>query len=91
MAYRYDRFSFSVPFFSVKKAAMVYVVILFFSVRKKKRNVPVMRYRCHTPECLWGVLFKMATMSDCQEDEEVEVEDAVRRELDKGSETRVWL
>ena len=90
MAYRYDRFSFSVPFFFSEKSGHGLCCHTFFQCQKKK-NQTVMRYRCHTPECLWGVLFKMATMSDCQEDEEVEVEDAVRRELDKGSETGVWL
>ena len=45
-------------FLQVKKAAMVYVAILFFSGKKNKKNH---KYRYHRPECLWGVLLKMAT------------------------------
>ena len=55
-------FSFSFSFFfflQVKKAAMVYVAILFFSGEKKTKKPH--KYRYHRPECLWGVLFKMAT------------------------------
>ena len=59
--------------FSVKEAAKLFVAI-FFSMKKKKKkwkkklscplgqfNVDYIMYRCYRPECLWGILFKMAT------------------------------
>ena len=33
----------------------------FFSVGKKETKKKTHKYRYHRPECLWGVLFKMAT------------------------------
>ena len=59
-------YSFS---FSVKKTVKLYVAI-FFSVKKKKKklsfplgqfNVDYIMPCCYRPECLWGILFKMAT------------------------------
>ena len=59
-------YSFS---FSVKKAVKLYVAI-FFSVKKKEKklsfslgqfNVDYITHCCYRPECLRGILFKMAT------------------------------
>ena len=68
MAYRIVVIDYSFSF-SVKKAVKLYVAI-FFSVKKKKKklsfalgqfNVDYIMHRCYRPECLWGILFKMAT------------------------------
>ena len=59
-------YSFSFP---VKKAAKLYVDI-FFSVKKKRKklscplgqfNADYIMHRSYRPECLWGIIFKMAT------------------------------
>ena len=49
--------------FSVKKAAKLSCPLGQF-------NVDYIMYPCYRPECLWGILFKMATTynNDCQED-----------------------
>ena len=60
MAYRCLRFfffSFSCRFFFSVKKCLPY----FCSVGQKKEKRTGMFYGFHRPECLWGVLFKMAT------------------------------
>ena len=70
MAHRCHRFFFFFFFFFflVKKAQSGHGLCChtFFWVKKEKnkhkqKNEVVTPYRCHRPECLWGVLFKMAT------------------------------
>ena len=76
MAYRCRRFFFL--FFS-EKSGQALCCHIFFSEKKKKKlscplgqfNVDYMIYRCYRPECLWGILFKMATTTIVKELKEV--------------------
>ena len=58
MAYRCPRFFFFflLFFFASEKSGHGLCCHTFFQWKKTKT-----KYRYHRPECLWGVLFKMAT------------------------------
>ena len=74
MAYRCHRLFF---FFFSERSGQALCCHIFFNEKKKKKkkkkrkkklscplgqfNVDYIMYRCYRPECLWGILFKMAT------------------------------